>query len=228
MGAPKINIQSVKPGTLTLEYGTVSLTQQATELLKAIEGTFLKEPEVEGDELKFSKLRKLVLLDQLKAVNKATEKLISELRAPLETEIMAMLEQLGTNNFNIDGRTVYLHREFWAKVKEFAPVGEDASSWRAVMAERALQALKANEETRPFVKESFNTQTLSAYFRERRVKHDEEFEQMESRAVEDGVIMTETEIEERIETPIFPTSELAAVLDFSEKTSIRSRTGGGK
>lgn len=193
----------------------VTLPEAATQLLKRIEKEFA-EPEpaynTDADGVSLAALRRLVVLDALKSINSAIEKKIAAIRAPLEAEMLAMFEQIGTNNFNIDGRTVYVHHEWWAKSKS----PENAQA--------AIDALKAFPETEVFVKETFNTQTLSAYFRERRVKHDEEFNKLDEDLAERGHSLTEEEIEARLETHIFPTPRIADALDFSEKITVRSRS----
>lgn len=196
-----------------------SLVELATLLVQRIESELAPREEApafaEDDSgqaaINPSKLRRLVILDNLKQINSATEKLLAKLRAPLEEELLGMFEKLGTNNFNIDGRTVYLHREWWAKTAEGHSV------------EEALAALKACDETAVFVKESFNTQTLSAYFRERRAASEAACDAADEYTAEHGGLTKE--LLEAI-PPLFPTPELANVLDFSEKTSVRSRQGG--
>ncbi len=145
---------------------------------------------VTGDLTEVELFRKLALLDKLKSLNAAMEKMITQLRAPLEEQALSRFEQLGVNNFNIDGRTIYVQREWWAKSKENVA--------------DTIAALKACPETAPFVKETFNTQTLSAYFRERRLANEE------------------------LDEPLYPTPELEATVDFSEKVTVRSRQGGGR
>lgn len=168
------------------------------EFLVALE----KEHASNGTLSEVELFRKLASLDAIKKFTGELEKLITKYRAPLEEQALARFEQLGINNFNIDGRTIYLHREWWAKSKDPEHMAE------------TIAALKACDETAPFVKETFNTQSLSAYFRERRLGYEEALEHVES----DGNF-----------TPrLFPTPELEATIDFSEKVSVRSRQGGGK
>lgn len=197
--------------------------QDADRLLRRIENELAPETlePAEGD-VSLPALRRLVTLDALKSLNSTLEKLIAKYRTPLEEQMLGMFEKLGINNFNVDGRTVYLHREWWAKAK-------DPENVAATVA-----ALKACDYTDPFVKEGFNTQSLSAYFRERRVAREEAIAQVAEKCAEAGVTFDEEQLEMysrryHVHVPdLFPTPALMQTVDFSEKTSVRSRAGGGK
>jgi hypothetical protein len=165
--------------------------ENLNEFLATVERDHSTNEELSEVEL----FRKLARLDALKKFAGELEKMITKVRAPLEEQALSRFEQMGINNFNIDGRTVYLHREWWAKSKD----GN---------VERTIAALKACEETAPFVKETFNTQSLSAYFRERRLALEGDV------ADHDGAL--------------YPTQAIEDAVDFSEKISVRSRQGGGK
>ena len=198
--------------------------QDADRLLRRIEKELAPETlEPQEGDVNLAGLRRLVTLDALKSLNSALEKLLAKYRGPLEEQRLLMFEHLGINNFNVDGRTVYLHREWWAKAKDPENVAI------------TVAALKACEDTDPFVKEGFNTQSLSAYFRERRIARDEAIAQVAEKCAEAGIAFEEDgeslllySRRFHIDVPsLFPTASLAATVDFSEKTSVRSRKGGG-
>ena len=98
------------------------------------------------------KLRRYVELDKRKADLKAELSDINSEMDTLEEVLLTQFEQDGIQNMNIDGRTVYLHRQLWASA-------EDKDN------ERATQALKA-AGLGDMVAERFNTQTLSSWVRE--------------------------------------------------------------
>ena len=82
-----------------------------SELLQTVESEYSDPSNLSEVDL----FRKLAGLDALKKMTADLERLITKLRAPLEEQALTRFEQMGINNFNIDGRTVYLHREWWAK-----------------------------------------------------------------------------------------------------------------
>ncbi len=190
------------------------ITEMATRLLSRVASELSDTCGLADEPLTEVQLfRKLAVLDSLKQINGFIEKALVKIRAPLEEQALGRFETLGINNFNIDGRTVYLHREWWAKSKDPEKV------WVTI------EALKACEETAPFVKETFNTQTVSAYFRERRIALEEATDELEQRRAEGE----ETPEDFILGLPkLFPTPALEATIDFSEKTSVRSRAGSGK
>lgn len=171
------------------------------EFLVALE----KEHASNGELSEVELFRKLASLDAIKKFTGELEKLITKYRAPLEEQALARFEQLGINNFNIDGRTIYLHREWWAKARRCERCQFEKTAC-AEHTDAVLQALRGYEETEVFVKPTWNTSSVSEYFRLRR------------KAIDD----------EETDGSLFPTPALEATIDFSEKVSVRSRQGGGK
>lgn len=70
----------------------------------------------------------------------------------LETKLLEDFERAGVDSMRIDGMTVYPHRQLFANARD----GDK---------ERAVEALRACGLD-DYVKEQFNTQSLSAYVRE--------------------------------------------------------------
>lgn len=127
--------------------------------------------------------KKKELKDQLGDVKEQLEK--------LEEELTPEFEKAGVPNISVNGRTIYIHKQLWAGYKESR--------------EQALEALK-KAGLEDYVYETYNTNSLSAYFRE--VYRDAEDEQ--------GFI----DDPENILGP-----ELKGAIKLTEKVSLRSRKG---
>lgn len=139
------------------------------------------------------RLRRFVALEnrkkELKAELEAVEAELTELDADLQPEFV----EAGIQSVRCDGRTLYLHRQFWAGMV-------DGDRPRAVT---ALRTAGMDD----YVFETFNTQSLSAYVRER-VKSGQEDGQL----VEDVYML-------------LPDSFRGAI-NVTEKINIRSRKAG--
>lgn len=97
-------------------------------------------------------MRRYVALTQRK---RAAEGEVDELKrelARLESKLLEDFERAGVDSMRIDGMTVYPHRQLFANARD----GDK---------ERAVEALRACGLD-DYVKEQFNTQSLSAYVRE--------------------------------------------------------------
>jgi predicted nucleic acid-binding Zn-ribbon protein len=107
----------------------------------------------------------------------------------IEEELLNVFEHKGISNINIAGKTIYLHRQLWAGYVNNI--------------DEAVVALK-NAGLGDYVKERFNTHSLSAYFRELYREREEEVE---------GIIEPED-----ILTP-----DLKEQIKLTEKVHIRAR-----
>jgi len=99
---------------------------------------------------------KVALYTRLRAQIKAAEADVEEWKieaAALETELLEAFAEAGVPRLTIDGRTVYVHRQLWAKREE----GVD-------MAQACKALVSAGFDQ--FVSESYNSNTLSAWMRE--------------------------------------------------------------
>jgi len=121
---------------------------------------------------------------------KDQKKALSEERDKLEKQLKEDFSELGINNINIAGRTVYMHSQYWAFYK-----GDK---------QNAVEALK-NNGLDQYVSETYNTQSLSAYFREKIREYEDEH---------DEPLMNPEDI---------MSPELRDELGISEKVQIRSR-----
>ena len=110
----------------------------------------------------------------------------------LEEQLTKQFEKAGVPNIGVGGRTVYVHRQLWAGYKQDKP--------------KAIEALK-DSSLNNYIYETYNTHSLSAYFRER-VRELEEEKEGEP-----------IEPEEALEQ--FP--ELKDHIKLTEKVSLRSR-----
>lgn len=128
--------------------------------------------------------------------------------AKLEEMILKDFENNSIDNMKVDGMTIYHHSQVWASAKD-----KDTDT--------ACKVLKEFEQTSSFVKENFNTQTVSAWVRER-LKAVEAAEKAAYAALEKGdqaayeMHMREREIQDIPE-------EIKDVLKISEVPSIRAR-----
>ena len=83
---------------------------------------------------------------------KAEQSQLNDRQRTLQETLLTEFEQLGMENTRIDGTTVYVHRQTWAK-----PAGGDHPTLAAALKELGMPEL---------AKETVNSQTLSAYVRE--------------------------------------------------------------
>lgn len=116
---------------------------------------------------------------------------VKEKLAQLEEELTPEFERAGVPNISVNGRTIYIHKQLWAGYKENR--------------EDALEALK-KAGLDNYVYETYNTHSLSAYFRELYRDHEDEY----------GFV----DDPENILDP-----ELKGAIKLTEKVSLRSRKG---
>jgi hypothetical protein len=95
-----------------------------------------------------AEIARLIELDEAKKQLEADIKSITEERSALEQKLLADFEAMGIDSIKSGGKTVYIQRQLWARASEGS-----ANVFRAA----GLDYM---------VKESVNTQTLSAYVRE--------------------------------------------------------------
>lgn len=80
--------------------------------------------------------------------------------------------------WKVGGATVYLSTRLWAKVHRWDDAHREDTEITTAERDRAIATLKEDPDTRGFVREDFNVQTLSSYFKdevnEGRVKLDDE------------------------------------------------------
>lgn len=130
------------------------------------------------------------LYDKKKELKNQLNEVKDEL-AKLEEELTPEFEKAGVPNISVNGRTIYIHKQLWAGYKNSK--------------EEALEALrKAGLDN--YIYETYNTNSLSAYFREVYRDHEDEY----------GFI----DDPEKILTP-----ELNGEIKLTEKISLRSRKG---
>jgi len=129
--------------------------------------------------LNTDELKRFVALEERRKQLEAEVDTIKIEAAELEERLLPQFEQSGMERVAIDGRTVYVERKLWAKAKE--------GNKPAVC--KALRRCRLGD----YVEETFNTNSLSAYVRER----------------------------DRDGRPLPPS--LAVVLDVSEVFKLRSR-----
>lgn len=106
----------------------------------------------DGTHIDTEKMRRYVELTKRK---RQTEEDLDGLKkelARLEGQLLEDFERAGVDSMRIDGMTVYPHRQLFANARD----GDK---------ERAVEALRACGLD-DYVKEQFNTQSLSAYVRE--------------------------------------------------------------
>lgn len=102
--------------------------------------------------LDIEKLKQFVRLSEQKSELEGALEVVKKNLAELEPEILEGFEELGAQNMNIDGRTVYIHSQIWA--------GSVDGNTQAL-----VDSLKANGHG-DLVKEQYNSNTLSAWVRE--------------------------------------------------------------
>jgi hypothetical protein len=104
-------------------------------------------------------VKQFVALTKLK---KQQEEALDETKAKLmalEAELLPQFEANGVDKLKADGMTVFLFSQKWAGVTKDGPEATPEER------QRAVQALK-DAGLGVYVKEDFNTQSLSAYVRE--------------------------------------------------------------
>lgn len=84
---------------------------------------------------------------------------VKEKMKEVEDELLTFFEKKGISNISIAGKTLYLHRQLWAGYKNDM--------------DNAVEALK-KAGLNDYVRENFNTHSLSAYFRELYREREEE------------------------------------------------------
>lgn len=101
----------------------------------------------------------LVDLDEEKSELEDDLKELKEDRAEIEEELKELMSEKGVDSLRVNGRTIYFHSQYWAGYKESR--------------EQAVKALK-KAGLDSYVNETYNTHSLSAYFRERIQEIEEE------------------------------------------------------
>lgn len=97
-------------------------------------------------------LKEFVDLQKLKADLDAELESCKKRLAEIEPILLDQFSQNSTSKVTAHGRTVYVHRQLWAKAKD----GDKQA---------VIEALRASSLTQ-YVSETFNTNSLSAYVRE--------------------------------------------------------------
>lgn len=98
-------------------------------------------------------LKRLVEIDKRRKELDAEAKQLNAERAQLEPGLITMLEQVGMDSASVDGRTIYIRRQLWARAAE----GDMAGLCRRLSEDPILGNL---------ITETVNTSKLSAHFRE--------------------------------------------------------------
>lgn len=96
-------------------------------------------------------VKQFITLEQKRRKKEDDLEEIKKELASLEQDLLLRFERAGTQKMTVNGHTVFIHRQLWAKAK-----GEP---WLTV------QALK-DADLGELVEEKFNTHRLSAYVRE--------------------------------------------------------------
>jgi hypothetical protein len=146
-------------------------------------------------------VRKFIELDEQKRTHEGALEKVKKQLALLETELMARFEHSGMQRLNVDGVTVYLHRQIWAK----------AANGDHVTATHALKEVGLGH----MVEERFNAQTLSAWVRERKRETEEALRDDDPN--HKPVVLAPEELRKVLGEP------LTSALDISEKFSLRTR-----
>lgn len=99
---------------------------------------------------------------------------------------MQKMSEKGVDNIKVNGRTIYFHSQYWAGYKN--------------RKEDAVQALK-EAGLDDYIKETYNTHSLSAYFRERiqEIEEEEGETVMEPEEILPEDLQNEIKITERIQ-----------------------------
>jgi hypothetical protein len=165
--------------------------------------------EVQASGLPMDKLKRFAELSRKAKVIKADADAVNDEMKQLESIILMAFEREGVQNMKVDGMTLYLHSQVWASAKDGDKDG-------------AMQALKANGLGH-FVQESFNTQTLSAWVRERQAAVAEAVKNAE-RCFDAGDIEGYSQfLIEAAEADI--PEAVKAALHISDKPGVRARKG---
>jgi hypothetical protein len=100
----------------------------------------------------------------------ARDKALSKRKAAINDRLLSLAEQaIIMPPWKVDGATIYLTSRVWAKVDWPNTEGmpdDVAERLRDEARARAIAALKSDPDTAGFVKEDFNVQSLSSYFKE--------------------------------------------------------------
>lgn len=107
-----------------------------------------------SNEIDMGALRRLVEIDKRRKEIEAEDKQLSAERMSLQDALISQFEQCGMDRATVDGRTVYVRVQLWARAKEG-------------MMTALCGLLADDEETQTLVSETVNTSKLSAHFRER-------------------------------------------------------------
>ena len=142
-------------------------------------------------------VRRFIILDRTRKQCEAEAEGMKTALADLERELLPRFESAGLQRMTVDGVTVYIHHQLWAKALD----GNMAT---------AVAALKTCN-LGAMVEEKFNSQTLSAYVREQAKAFAEQYEH--------GAPLAPHEILARLPKP------LAQAIDLTEKVNIRTRKG---
>lgn len=98
---------------------------------------------------------KLVGLDKQKKDAEAALAVVKSQRAEVEQELLEKMAEEGLDQVRAQKHTVYIRREFWPKVLDESP-GKQC----------LIKKLKSHPDTRPFIRESYHTQTLRSWILE--------------------------------------------------------------
>lgn len=149
-----------------------------------------------GEKEELRKKDSFVLADMLAGLDSQKSKLkkkldnIKEQREKIEEILMEKMSENGIQNINAGDRTIYIHRQYWAGAKKER--------------EQLVQALK-DIGMQDYVKENYNTHSISAWVRERI----EEYENENDTVVDDPIEVLPEELQEEMK--------------ISEKVQLRSR-----
>jgi len=149
-----------------------------------------------GEKEELRKKDSFVLADMLAGLDSQKSKLkkkldnIKEQREKIEEILMEKMSENGIQNINAGDRTIYIHRQYWAGAKNER--------------EQLVQALK-DIGMQDYVKENYNTHSISAWVRERI----EEYENENDTVVDDPIEILPEELQEEMK--------------ISEKVQLRSR-----
>lgn len=104
--------------------------------------------EVKGD---FEKAQRVAEIDsEIQRLENQIDNLKDE-RKEIEQELLESFQEKGISNISVNGRTIYIHSQYWAGYKNSR--------------EEAVKALK-RAGLEEYVRENYNTHSLSAYIRE--------------------------------------------------------------
>lgn len=132
--------------------------------------TVTQKEDIGGEDKAFARLREFVRLNNYRRELDEKLTVVKSQIAGLEVVIRDDMETSGIQSFNVDGLTVYLHRQLWASAKD-------------------LEALAQFADTAEFVRPRVLAQTISAYVRELPV--DDEGMPVLPKQIKDAVNVTE-------------------------------------